>query len=207
MRGVIMIKQLADPANAITATGLMLSMIAIYLALQGRPSLAVAVALWALLADHLDGVVATRTRNRRPETGEIGKSLDSLADLVCAGIFPAVILMVLSNGSALSVLAGTILVVACALRLSYFNVFGSPGGRFIGVPTTYAVPLTTVLFLARPFIAADLFPPLFAIALLILAICHVAPIRVPKTVGAMYAVVTVFCVASSAALALRDTLQ
>jgi CDP-diacylglycerol--serine O-phosphatidyltransferase len=202
-----MIKQLADPANAITAAGLALSMIAITLVLQGLPSLAVAIALWALLADHLDGVVAARTRNRRPEAGEIGKNLDSLADLVSAGIFPAVVLIALSNGSALAVLAGAILVIACALRLSYFNVFGSPGGRFIGVPTTYAVPLTTVLFLARPFIAAQLFPSLFAIALLMLAICQVAPIRVPKTVGAMYAVVTVFCVVSSAALALRETLQ
>jgi CDP-diacylglycerol--serine O-phosphatidyltransferase len=202
-----MIKQLADPANAITAAGLALSMIAITLVLQGLPSLAVAIALWALLADHLDGVVAARTRNRRPEAGEIGKNLDSLADLVSAGIFPAVVLIALSNGSALAVLAGAILVITCALRLSYFNVFGSPGGRFIGVPTTYAVPLTTVLFLARPFIAAQLFPSLFAIALLMLAICQVAPIRVPKTVGAMYAVVTVFCVVSSAALALRETLQ
>jgi CDP-diacylglycerol--serine O-phosphatidyltransferase len=202
-----MVRQLADPANAITATGLVLSTIAIYLAIQGRPSLAVAIALWALLADHLDGVVATRTKNRAPETGEIGRNLDSLADLVSAGIFPAIVLIVLSNGSPLSVLASAILVVASALRLSYFNVFGSPGGRFIGVPTTYAVPLTAILFLSRPLIATNLFPSLVTIALVILAICHVAPIRVPKTVGAMYAIVTVFCAASSAVLAFRETLQ
>jgi CDP-diacylglycerol---serine O-phosphatidyltransferase len=202
-----MVKQLIDPANAITATGLVLSVTAIYLTLQGRPSLAVAVALWALLADHLDGVVAARTKNRPPETAEIGKNLDSLADLVSAGIFPAVVVIALSNGSPLSVLAGIILVVASALRLSYFNVFGSPGGRFIGLPTTYAVPLTAILFLSRPLIAPDLFPLFLTIALIVLAICHVAPIRVPKTVGAMYAIITVFCAASSAVLAFRETLQ
>jgi CDP-diacylglycerol--serine O-phosphatidyltransferase len=201
-----MLKQLADPANAITAGGLVLAVIAISLAVQGHPSLAVAVALWALLADHLDGVVAARTKNRAPETGEIGKNLDSLADLVSAGIFPAVLLIVLSNGSPLSVVAGAILVAACALRLSYFNVFGSPGGRFIGVPTTYAVPVTAILFLSRPFIAAQLFPQLLAVALIMLAIFHVAPIRVPKTAGAMYAITVAFCITSSAVLALRETL-
>jgi CDP-diacylglycerol---serine O-phosphatidyltransferase len=198
-----MIKQLADPANVITATGLVLSMIAICLALQGRPSLAVAVALWALLADHLDGVVAKRTTNRAMETGEVGKNLDSLADLVSAGIFPAVVLIVLGAASSLSVLAGTILVVACALRLSYFNVFGSPGGRFIGVPTTYAVPLTAVLFLFRPLVPEQMFPTLFAAAILVLAVLHISPIRVPKTTGAMYAVVIIFAVGSSMALILR----
>jgi CDP-diacylglycerol--serine O-phosphatidyltransferase len=202
-----MIRQLIDPANAITATGLVLSLIGISFAIAGKPEMGVAVVLWALLADHLDGVIAQRTKGRLPETGQVGKNLDSLADLVSAGAFPAIALIVVSGGSALSVTAGAVLLLASALRLSYFNVFGSPGGRFIGLPTTYAVPLTAILFLARPFVAAELFPPLLAVALIVLAVCHVAPVRVPKTVGAMYAVVTVFCVASSAVLALRETLQ
>jgi CDP-diacylglycerol--serine O-phosphatidyltransferase len=202
-----MIRQLIDPANAITATGLVLSLIGISFAIAGKPEMGVAVVLWALLADHLDGIIAQRTKGRSFETGQVGKNLDSLADLVSAGAFPAIALIVVSGGSVLAVTAGAVLLLASALRLSYFNVFGSPGGRFIGMPTTYAVPLTAILFLARPFVAAHLFPPLLAIALIILAIFHVAPVRVPKTVGAMYAVVTVFCVASSAVLALRGTLQ
>ena len=140
---------------------------------------------------------------RAPETGEVGKNLDSLADLVSAGIFPAVTLIVVGQGSLLSILAAATLVLASALRLSYFNVFGSPGGRFVGVPTTYAVPLTAVLFLLRPVIAEQIFPSLFAAALVALALLHIAPLSVPKTQGAMYVVVTAFCVASSLLLASR----
>jgi CDP-diacylglycerol---serine O-phosphatidyltransferase len=198
-----MIRQLVDPANAITAAGLVFSVIGISLAISGHLELAVATVLWALLADHLDGVVAQRTKGRAVETGQIGKSLDSLADLVSAGVFPAIVLIVVGSGSLLSVSGGVVLVLASALRLSYFNVFGSPGGRFIGVPTTYAVPLTAILFLVRPLVPGDVFPGLLAAALVALAISHVAPIRVPKTVGAMYAVVTAFCVISSTVLALR----
>jgi CDP-diacylglycerol--serine O-phosphatidyltransferase len=203
MESAAMIRQLADPANAITATGLILSVIGICFTIAGHPEIAVATVLWALLADHLDGVVAQRTKGRSPETGQVGKNLDSLADLVSAGVFPAVALIVVGNGSALSVSAGAALTLASALRLSYFNVFGAPGGRFIGVPTTYAVPLVAILFLFRPILPEHIFPGLFAAALILLAVLHVAPVRVPKTVGVMYVAVTVFCVASSAVLATR----
>lgn len=198
-----MLRQLLDPANAITAAGLLLSVVGISFALSGRPEIGVAIVLWALLADHLDGMVAARTKNRPPETGKVGKNMDSLADLVSAGVFPAIALIQVGQGSALPVLAGAVLVLASALRLAYFNVFGLTEGCFTGVPTTYAVPLTAVLFLLRPLVPEPAFTPLFAVAVLVLAVLHVSPIPVPRTAGAMYAVVTIFVVASSATLTLR----
>ncbi|MCA6107923.1 CDP-alcohol phosphatidyltransferase family protein [Bradyrhizobium cenepequi] len=198
-----MLRQLVDPANAVTVTGLALSTVGIKYATVGRSEIGVAVVLWALLADHLDGVVAKRTQHRPAETGQVGKNLDSLADLVSAGVFPAVTSIIVGHGSTISVAAGTVLVVASALRLSYFNVFGSPNGRFIGVPTTYAVPLTAIIFLLRPHIPEAIFPNLFAFALVVLAVLHIAPVRVPKTVGLMYLVVTAFCVGASVVLAMR----
>lgn len=198
-----MVRQLVDPANAITATGLALSALGINYAIAGSPEIGIAIVLWALLADHLDGVVAKRTRGRPPETGQVGKNLDSLADLVSAGVFPAVTSMTLGHGSSISVAAGAVLILASALRLSYFNVFGSPGNRFIGVPTTCAVPLVAIIFLLRPVIPEAFFSHLFALALVVLAVLHIAPVRVPKTAGVMYLVVTAFCVGTSIALAMR----
>lgn len=198
-----MIRELLDPANAITAGGLVLSIVGIGLAISGHPEWAVAIVLWALLADHLDGVVAERTRGRAVETGKIGKSLDSLADLVSAGVFPAVVLMEVSAAAWPGFVVAAVLVVASALRLSYFNAFGLADGRFIGVPTTYAVPLLALLFLLRPLLPADAFVAVLCAALIVLAALHVTPIRVPRTSGAMYAVVTIFAITSSAVLALR----
>lgn len=198
-----MLRQLLDPANAVTAAGLVLSVIATNFAIASLPEVGVAIALWALLADHLDGIVAQRTQGRPAATGQIGKNLDSFADLVSAGVFPAVTSIILGHGSTISVAAGAILVVASALRLSYFNVFGSPGGWFIGVPTTYAVPVTAILFLLRPIIPEAVLPNLVAFVFIVLAILHIAPVRVPKTAGIMYLIVTVFCVAASIVLATR----
>ncbi|MCC8957958.1 CDP-alcohol phosphatidyltransferase family protein [Bradyrhizobium sp. Pear77] len=198
-----MFRQLIDPANAVTAAGLVLSIIGINFAIAGRLEVGVAIVLWALLADHLDGVVAQRTQGRAAETGQVGKNLDSLADLVSAGVFPAVTSIIVGHGSTVTVAAGTVLVVASALRLSYFNVFGSPGGRFIGVPTTYVIPATAIIFLLRPAIPEARFPHLFAFVLVVLAVLHVSPLRVPKTTGIMYLVITAFCVGASIVLATR----
>ena len=198
-----MIRQLADLANAITMTGLVLSVIGLSFAISGHPEIGVAIVLWALLADHLDGVVAARTKGRAVETGQVGKNLDSLADLVSAGVFPAATLIVVGNGSALAVTAGALLVVASTLRLSYFNVFGLSGGCFVGVPTTYVVPATAVLFLCRPLFTEQAFSTVFAAVLVALAMLHVTPARMPKTSGVMYAIVSLFAVAASGTLALR----
>ena len=199
-----MIRQLTDPANAITAAGIVLSMIGIGAVMGGHPQWGVAVVLWALLADHLDGVVAARTRNRALETAKVGKSLDSLADLVSAGVFPAVVVLQVNGNSWPALTCGAVLVVASALRLSYFNAHGLANGRFIGVPTTYAVPLLAVLFLLQPLLAAPAFAALLCVALVLLAMLHVTPISVPATSGAMYLVVTLFAIVSSAVLAVRD---
>lgn len=198
-----MLRYIVDPANAITSAGLALSVFGIFLALSGRLEAAVAVVLWALLADHLDGVVAGRTPDRSPEAGKIGKTLDSLADLVSAGIFPAVALIVASGQSVAALIVGATLVLASALRLSYFTAFGLSGGRFVGVPTTYVVPVTALLFLLAPLVEPSAFPWLLGSALLILATLHVTPLSVPRTSGAMYAVVTLYCLSSSITLAAR----
>jgi CDP-diacylglycerol--serine O-phosphatidyltransferase len=198
-----MIRQLADPANAITAIGLVLSTLGICLAVSGRVELGVAVVLWSLLADHLDGAVASRTADRALDTGKVGKSLDSLADLVSAGVFPAVVLIVISNASLASALTSSLLVLASALRLSYFNTFGLAGGRFVGVPTTYVMPVMAIPFLLQPVLPDGVLAILLNTALLMLAVAHITPVRIPRTEGYMYAVVTLYAVLASGVLAAR----
>lgn len=53
----------------------------LFLALSGELELSVAVALWAVLADHIDGIVANRTPNRDPDAAKMGKSLDGFGTL------------------------------------------------------------------------------------------------------------------------------
>lgn len=199
-----MLRYIADPANAITACGLLFSAIGLFLALDGHLELAIAMVLWAMLADHLDGVVARRTKDRALEVGRIGKSLDGFSDLVYGAVFPAITVIELSRESWLSLLTAIVLVLAGSIRLSYFANFGLSGdGRFMGLPLSYDVPLLAVLFLLRPWLPAEGFALLVNIAFLAMAALHVASIRVPAPRAKMYAAIIVFSVVASGGLVLR----
>ncbi|MFW8642986.1 CDP-alcohol phosphatidyltransferase family protein [Rhizobium beringeri] len=88
-----MLRYLIDPANAITTSGLLFSAISLFMAVSDRLEIAMAAALWAVLADHLDGIVASRTRNRRPDFAKIGKSLDGFGDIIYGAVLPAVVII------------------------------------------------------------------------------------------------------------------
>jgi CDP-diacylglycerol--serine O-phosphatidyltransferase len=198
-----MLRYLVDPANAITVVGLTLAMTGIYCVQVGHLELGLAIVLWALLADHLDGIVAGRTRNRAPEKGQIGKQLDSFTDLVSDAVFPVLLVLELNHNSPLSLTLAAILLIAGALRLSYFNSFGLSGNSFIGVPLSYDLPALAILFLIRPWVAEDVFPLLVNGTLLVLAGLHVSTLRVPKASGAFLAGIVVFSITASALLAAR----
>ncbi|WP_084508212.1 CDP-alcohol phosphatidyltransferase family protein [Mesorhizobium sp. WSM3224] len=199
-----MLRYLADLANAITTAGLLCSSVSLYLALKGQVELAVAVALWAVLADHLDGVVAGRAPNRHPDTAKVGKSLDSFADIIYGAVLPAVFVLQLSSVSLLSLFTSTSLLLAGAIRLSYFANFGkSEDGRFTGVPLSYDIPLLAALVLAQPLFHPVLFVSIVNVVFILLSIAHLASVRVPSPNRAMYVAITVSAIFASAILLQR----
>src|SRR5690606_30968502 len=109
----------------------------------------------AAVLDFLDGFVA-RLLNAY---SEIGKQLDSLADLVTFGVLPAFIVFTLLQdifpGTYLPFLAffiGT----QSAIRLAKFNIDTRHSDRFIGVPTPANVLLISIIpFMAEKFIWAE----------------------------------------------------
>ncbi|MDH2347779.1 CDP-alcohol phosphatidyltransferase family protein [Bradyrhizobium sp. SSUT77] len=198
-----MLKYLWDPANAITTIGIFFSSLSLFFAILGRLELAVATALWAVLSDHLDGIVAARTKNRHPSVAKMGKSLDGFADILYGAVLPAVIVMQVSHASLVSLPTVTALLIAGTIRLSYFANFGkSCDGCFLGIPLSYDIPLMAVVFLARPLFSDELFVTFTVGIFLVLAGLHVASIRVPSPNLAMYVAISIFALASSATLIL-----
>ncbi|WFU51743.1 CDP-alcohol phosphatidyltransferase family protein [Sinorhizobium terangae] len=202
-----MLRYLVDPANAITMFGLLCSSVGLCLAVDQRLDLAVAAGLWAVLADHLDGVVAGRTRNREPDMAKMGKSLDGFGDIIYGAVLPAVIIVQLNNVSRLSYFIATLLLLAGTIRLSYFANFGkSSDGRFLGVPLSYDIPLLAALLLFRHILQPDAFVLTVDVAFIALGIAHVASFRVPSPNKVMYLLITVFAIAASAILLHRGAL-
>lgn len=200
-----MIGYLRDYANAISAVGYVFAVVALFLVLNGNVELGVAAMLWTWFLDHWDGHVARKTMHRRaPEVADFGKCFDGFCDFIHGVIFPAVVIMLLGDGSALSLIASIILVLAGSTRLAYFeNVGLTSDAKFAGIPVSYDTPMLAILLLLRPAIPSTVFADVLAIAFIILAVLHVSTaIRVTAIRGRAVPVATICAVVASAALTL-----
>lgn len=132
--------------NSITSLNLLSGMIGIYFVLSGKIEYGAYFIFLAAIFDFFDGFVA-RILNVH---SEIGKQLDSLADLVTFGVLPSFILFQLTkeltDHEYLPFIA-LIVGIFSALRLAKFNVDTRQSDRFIGVPT----PANALLVSTLPF--------------------------------------------------------
>lgn len=126
--------------NFITTLNLFSGCIGIIVALQFRIDYAACFIVISALFDFLDGMAARLLHVK----SEIGKELDSLADVVSFGVLPGIILyqmMVASSntpvaGSVISIfpLIAMIIPVLSAVRLAKFNLDTRQTTSFIGLP-------------------------------------------------------------------------
>ena len=126
-------------ANMVTGLSICLSVYAIVLAAAGDEKLSFACIFIAFFLDGLDGIVA---RLLGAGGGDMGKQLDSLADIVAFGIAPAVLVfhdsfLSPSGGLGPGAIPAFIFILATAYRLARFNVIGKTW-FFEGLPSTVA---------------------------------------------------------------------
>lgn len=132
--------------NTLTSLNLLCGMVGIVFVLDGDISWGAYLIFLAALFDFLDGFVARILQVH----SEIGKQLDSLADLVTFGVLPSFILFqMVSENTDSEILPYITLVVGIfsALRLAKFNVDTRQSDKFIGVPT----PANALLISTLPF--------------------------------------------------------
>jgi CDP-diacylglycerol--serine O-phosphatidyltransferase len=145
--------------NFITCLNLFTGCIAIYIAFQGNLVFAAYLVGIAALFDFLDGMIARLLH----AYSEIGKQLDSLADMVSFGVLPGVIMFQLMRKSAMAnpntslyeaeifPFLAFIIIIFSALRLAKFNIDTRQTTLFIGLPT----PANTLFVASLPLILAS----------------------------------------------------
>lgn len=144
--------------NFITLLNLLNGCLAIIFIFKGNLVVAAYLIFLAALFDFLDGMVA-RILNVK---SEIGKELDSLADVISFGLVPGFIMMKLLESSfGISIVNNEITTVIpyiallipafSALRLAIFNTDSRQTDRFIGLPT----PANAILIASFPLILAQ----------------------------------------------------
>lgn len=133
--------------NFITAMNLVSGCVAVFLGIEGELGKAAILIIAAAVFDFLDGMFARLVKSY----SEIGKQLDSLADLVSFGVAPAAILMSMLKQSMfqgilslseieaspfqwLLLLSVLLVPVAGAFRLAKFNTDTRQSESFLGLP-------------------------------------------------------------------------
>jgi CDP-diacylglycerol--serine O-phosphatidyltransferase len=139
--------------NFITCLNLFCGCLALYFAFRNELLYTSYLVGLAAVFDFLDGMIARVLK----AYSEIGKQLDSLADMVSFGVVPgAIVFMLLSraNASAFglpeSILPffGFLITIFSALRLAKFNIDTRQTTSFIGLPT----PACTMVVASLPLI-------------------------------------------------------
>lgn len=143
--------------NFITLGNLLSGTVAAIFAVQGDYKFTALFVCIGVLFDFFDGFVA-RLLN---VSGELGKQLDSLADMVTSGVVPGIIMYKLLQdnlnrpnyiSSAVQVLdvplIGLILTLAAGYRLAKFNIDTRQTDSFIGLPT----PAMSLFVISLPLI-------------------------------------------------------
>lgn len=143
--------------NMITSLNLLSGLIAIMFTFQGELMIAAALMGLGAFFDFFDGLAARLLKVQ----SEMGKQMDSLADLVSFGIVPGFImfqLMQTSPDMPNLVIAGIniapyfalIIPILSAYRLAKFNIDTRQTNSFIGLPT----PANALIIGSLPFIIA-----------------------------------------------------
>ena len=174
---------MADP-NLMTLAGLCCGMMAIYFASIHNYSAAMIALLWAAFFDWFDGPVAKLMKDRKKVFTGFGTQLDSLADLVSAGVAPAFILLSIGSYEPVFIPGALYLICAGAIRLAYFNTYGlKEDGAYSGVPIGINIILMPLIFIFLNILDTEYFQWLLYGTILVGGTLNIAPIRFTKPTG------------------------
>lgn len=145
--------------NLITLLNLLMGCIGIYYAMKGELIIATYCSALGIFFDFFDGLAARLLK----VSSELGKQLDSLADLVTSGVVPALVVFQLINLEQIDfgdfnfsinleikwfAFIAFAITLGSAYRLAKFNIDENQTDKFIGLPT----PANAILILSLPFI-------------------------------------------------------
>ncbi len=182
-----------DLPNICSLVGLLCAVVGIYYAIWGNFPAAIIGMIWAVFFDWSDGIIARRMTGRTDEDRAFGGQLDSLIDIVSFGILPAVFLLSYGEFSLWFVPGAFAIVGACAIRLSYFNVFGLiDDSTYLGLAVDNNGIILSFVFLFDGFVSKVIFSVILYTLYLCISVLNVAPIRTPKFTGRWFYVLSVY---------------
>jgi len=188
-----MLSFVRDLPNICSLAGLLSAVLGIYYATLGNFPAAIIGLLWATLFDWGDGIIARRMKGRSDESRAFGGQLDSLIDIVSFGVLPALILLSYGAFSPWFLPGAFLIVATCAIRLSYFNVFGlNDDSSYMGMAVDNNGIILAFVFLFESVFSQVIFSVIIYIIVITITALNVAPIRTPKLTGRWIYILTAY---------------
>ncbi|MBO4396843.1 MAG: CDP-alcohol phosphatidyltransferase family protein [Eubacterium sp.] len=153
--------------------------------------------------DTFDGKIARSMKNRTEEMIIFGVQIDSLCDMVCFGVTPAVIAYNIGLQKPWGIAIEILFVICGAIRLAYFNVMEEMKKKdpntdpnapkyFRGLPITTITIIFPVVFLFYPYVTHEVFSLILAISMMLTAFFYIFDIKIKKPGNGGIAVMMVF---------------
>ena len=176
-----------DYTVVLTYISLGISVFGITMALEGNFRMAIFCLALSGLCDMFDGKIARTKKNRTEDEKNFGIQIDSLCDVVCFGVFPAMICYCLGVNAPAGVAALIFYSIASVIRLAYFNVTEAKRQTqteenrkyYQGLPITSMAIILPFLYLMRRYYMIH-FLIVIHIAVIIVGLLFILNIKVKK---------------------------
>ncbi len=176
-----------DYTVVLTYISLGVSVFGITRALEGDFKIAIFCLALSGLCDMFDGKIARTKKNRTDDEKSFGIQIDSLCDVVCFGIFPAMICYCLGVNTPGGVAALVFYSVASVIRLAYFNVSETRRQSetdqcreyYQGLPITSMAIILPFLYLMRRYYVLY-FLVVIHVAIVVVGLLFILNIKVKK---------------------------
>lgn len=174
---------------ALTLVSLVITIIGMTQCLHGNYKAAILCLMLSGVCDAFDGRIA-RMRNKSTEDERsFGIQLDSLCDVVCFGVFPAVLCYMLGCRGFIGVVCVCFFALCAVIRLAYFNVLETRRQQdedercakfYHGLPVTSIAVILPVVFAFQFFVPALLFYILLHLMLIVVGFAYIIDFHMPK---------------------------
>ena len=171
-----------------TYASLFVGLCGIFAAMDGEPLFAVLALMIAGILDAFDGRIARTKKNRTEREKRFGIQIDSLNDLVCFGVLPAVIgFASFESRSAFFLASLAFFTLAALIRLAFFNVTEEERQNttnevrkyYLGLPVTSAALLIPFFWILAHYLpVSDSFG--YGAACFLLGVLFITPVQVKK---------------------------
>ena len=176
-----------DYTVILTYIGLCCSVIGMTQAIDGRFRIAIVCLALSGLCDMFDGKIARSKKNRTDEEKLFGMQIDSLCDVICFGVYPAMICWLLGVRGLIGWAVICFYCVCSVIRLGFFNVLETKRQQeedgankyYHGLPITSMAIILPFLYLMRRYCGLY-FLIVIHIAVIIVGLLFILDIKVKK---------------------------